>query len=87
MTPDQRLTFIAFIGNMLNLLHDSGHSRACAEDAALCATACLCSVIFGFKPENDIDDEITDFTRLTIQTALNMFYGKAKEEVKAHVVC
>ena len=74
MTPEQRLTFVAFISNMLSLLHETGHSRVCAEDAALCATACLCSVIFGFKPGNDTDDEITDFTRLTIQKASNIMW-------------
>ncbi len=74
MTPDQQRIFMAFIANMVDLLHQVGHSRACAEEAAQAASACLLPIVFGLS---DTSNETTsDIVVLGIRLILDKFYGK-----------
>ena len=86
MTPDQRSQLLALAANMAGLLHSEGHSRACTEIALQAVISCLFGIIWQIPPDNPGETD-SDFAGAVIYIVLDKFYGKAKEEVKAHVVC
>lgn len=82
MTSEQQFLVLAFVANVVALLHEEGHSRACAEHSVQAAVACLFGIIWQIPPDNP-DETDSDYVASVIHVALDKFYGKEN----AHVVC
>ncbi len=82
LSDQQQQLVVAFIANLVALLHEDGHSRECVQDSAKAGVACLFEV-WDIDPDSYDADKISDFVGGVIVAVLTKFYGAATVGLQA----